>query len=353
MKQKSRVLKLPFENHEDRDFILALLGSLIFYACLVLLIHGIKIQERPREDFKRIPPHIAKLILEAPKTTPRPQAQAPGQKAASLPKPQEAPAQDTSTPQASKKETEQKAKAPDKPIAQEPTPLSQEEARLRLEQEAKAMQQRNREVAMQSGLLRLLTKKEDKSPSAVEDIAEAKSLEKVLSPVSGLEQLQQPPPGETRTKGRMPKGDGSGGIDNLIAMLKEQGGGTQGGSGVGSIGERQAARVESPIEIKGAEGEEATRSYESIQEVMDSLRGWIRFVYNRALRENPTLKGTITLEFTIIPSGDVSACRVVSSTVKDPLLEDQLVKRFLQLKFPSIPDGINTVIYPITLVPSG
>jgi TonB family protein len=353
MKQKSRALKLPFENHEDRNFALALLGSFIFYTCLVLLIHTIKIQERPREDFKRIPPHIAKLILEAPKPTPRPLAQAPGQKAASLPKPQEAPAKDTPAPQTTKKETEQKAKTPEKPIAQEPSPPSQEEARLRLEQEAKAMQQRNREVAMQSGLLRLLTKKEDKSSSRVEDMTEAKSLEKVLSPVSGLGQFQQPPPGETPTQGGVAKGDGSGGIDSLIAMLKEQGGGSSGGGGTGSIGERRAARVESPIEIKGAEGEEATRSYESILEVVDSLRGWIRFAYNRALRQNPTLKGTVTLEFTIIPSGDVTTCRVVSSTLKDALLEDQLVKRFLQLKFAPIPEGINTVVYSFTLVPSG
>jgi TonB family protein len=149
------------------------------------------------------------------------------------------------------------------------------------------------------------------------------------------------------------KGNGSGGIDSLIAVLKEQGDGA--GTGVGSrgLGERRVTRVESPIEIKGSEGEEATRSYESIREVVDALTGWIRFVYNRALRENPTLKGTITLEFEIVPSGDVSRCRVVSTTVKNPALEDQLVKRFQQLKFPPISEGINTVIYPITLVPSG
>jgi outer membrane biosynthesis protein TonB len=350
MKQKNRIGRLPLENQEDRDFRLALMGSLIFYSLLVLLIHGITIQEKPREDFKRIPPHIAKLILEAPKEAPRPQP--PGQKAASLPKPQEAPAQNKITPQEPQKEPPQKPKAESKPT-QEPPPPSPEETRLKLEQEARAAQQRNREVAMQSGLLRLLTKKEDKSRSAVENMTETKNLEKVLSPVSGLGQTPQPSPKDSGIKGGVTAGEGSsGGIDNLIAMLKDQGGG-KGGDGIGGIGERQAARVESPIEIKGVEGEQATRSYESIQEVVDSLKGWIRFVYNRALRENPTLKGTVTLEFTIIPSGSVSACRVVSSTVKDPILEDQLVKRFLQLKFPSVPDGINTVIYPITLVPSG
>jgi hypothetical protein len=65
------------------------------------------------------------------------------------------------------------------------------------------------------------------------------------------------------------------------------------------------------------------------------------------------LKGVITLEFEIRPDGEVAFCRVISSTVKNPVLEDQLVKRFLQLKFPPVAGGINTVIYPITLVPSG
>ena len=343
MKQKSPQFRYPFQDHEDRDFILALMASLFFYTSLVLLIHIVKVPERSREDFKHIPPHIAKLILEVPKPTPRPQA--PGQKTASIPKTQEVPKQEPTPQKETKKDSDQKV---DKP----PSPPSQEEARLRLEQEARALQQRNREVAMQSGLLRLLTK-EDRSRSSVKDLTEGKSLEKVLSPVTGLGQLQEPPPQETSEGSRVIKGNGSGGIDSLIAVLKEQGDGAGTGVGSRSLGERRVTRVESPIEIKGSEGEEATRSYESIREVVDALTGWIRFVYNRALRENPTLKGTITLEFEIVPGGDVSRCRVVSTTVKNPALEDQLVKRFQQLKFPPISEGINTVIYPITLVPSG
>ncbi len=349
MKPKSIHLRLPFQDHEDRDFILALIGSLIFYTCLVLLIHGIKVQENPREDFKRIPPHIAKLILEAPKTTPLPKVQTPGQKTVTIPKAQETPAPEAAPKQDTKKAADQKAKQQEEPVVQAPPPPpSQEEARLRLEQEARATQQRNREVAMQSGLLRLLTK-ENKSQSAVKDLTEGKDLEKVLSTAPGLEQIQQPSPAQKGEESKVIKGTGSGGIDNLIAALKEQGGaGT-----IGGIGERRAAKVESPIEIKGSGGEEATRSYESIVEVVDSIKGWIRFVYNRSLRENPALKGMITLEFEINPSGDVTSCRVISSTMKNPVLEDQLVKRFLQLKFPPVPNGINTVIYPITLVPSG
>lgn len=353
MKSQQIRIKSTFQSREDRDFGYALLGSLIFYTALVLVLHGVKIQEMPREDFKRIPPHIAKLILEAPKT--KPKLQTPGPRVTSIPKVQEAPGPEVTPPAESKKETGPKSEKQDKPAVQEPAPLSPEETRLRLEQEAKAIQQRNREVAMQSGLLRLLTK-ENKGQAGVKDLTQTKDLEKVLSPVTGLERLQQPASRQESGHDDSLRGSGgSGGIDYLIAMLKEQGG-SFGGSGVGSgggLGERQIARVESPIEIKGADGEGATRSYESIAEVVDSLKGWIRFVYNRALRENPTLKGTITLEFTILPGGEVSTCRVVSSTLNDPALEEQLVRRFLQLKFSSIPEGINTVIYPITLVPTG
>jgi outer membrane biosynthesis protein TonB len=349
MKPKITHLRLPFQDHEDRDFMLALIGSLIFYTSLVLLIHVIKVPENPREDFKRIPPHIAKLILEAPKTIPLPNAQTSTQKTVTIPKAQETPAPEAAPKQDTKKATDQKAKQQEEPMVQAPPPPpSQEEVRLRLEQEARATQQRNRAVAMQSGLLRLLTK-ESKTPSAVKDLTEGKDLEKVFSTTSGLEQIQQPSRTQKVEASKVIKGTGSGGIDNLIAALKEQGSdGT-----IGGIGERQATKVESPIEIKGSGGEEATRSYESIVEVVDSIKGWIRFVYNRSLRENPALKGIITLEFDINPSGDVTSCRVISSTMKNPVLEDQLVKRFLQLKFPPVPNGINTVIYPITLVPSG
>ncbi|MBI5193671.1 MAG: energy transducer TonB [Nitrospirae bacterium] len=57
------------------------------------------------------------------------------------------------------------------------------------------------------------------------------------------------------------------------------------------------------------------RSRESIKEVLTSYSGSITFLYKKALRDNPELKGTITVEFTIEPSGEIINARIVSSTV--------------------------------------
>jgi len=86
--------------------------------------------------------------------------------------------------------------------------------------------------------------------------------------------------------------------------------------------------------------------------VVASHRGSIDFIYKKALRDNPTLKGTIVLELTIAANGEVVEGRVVSSTVKDPSFENQVLKRILTWKFPPYPDSGNTVVsFPIEFSP--
>lgn len=330
-----------FLHSEDRVFIYALTGSLIFYLSVALLAQTLKLPERPRDDFKRIPPRLAKLILKPPQ--PQPRIEAPPVPPEPAPKVEESP-KEKEPPAPKTKET---PKPTDKPV-EEPKPPSPEEIRLRLEQEAKAREKKNREIAMQSGILRLLTQEEKKSQAARET-TEDQELQKVLSPVTGLGPTPKPQEEKAQRQGKVISE--SGGIDDLIAALKETDLST-GGDGPLGLGQRQVAQVESPIEIRSTGGA-ATRTYESIKEVVDSLTGWIRFIYNRALREDATLSGTITLEFTILPNGEVSDCRVASSTVHHAVLEEQLVNRFLQLKFEPVPEGTNIVVYPITLVPSG
>ncbi len=329
---------VAWRQHEEREFILALLGSLVFYAFLVLIIHAVQVPERPQEDFREMPRHIAKLILEAPKAPPIPHAQAPGQTAPAIPKAEDEAPEKKAAPGSEQPEIPPAAEVSPAPPPPAPDPGAQARERLR----------RNREIAMQSGLLRLLTQEGEavtRNPSTDE------KLKKVFAPSTALKAIEAPP--ERVSGDRAINKEGSGGIDNLIAALQQQGRAGDSDGLAGGIGNRRSARVDSPFEILGSQGREATRSYDSIREVVDSLNGWIRFVYNRSLRRDPTLRGTVTIEFNILPEGGVSECRIVSSTLNDPELEDQLVRRFLQLKFPPAAGGVNTVVYPITLVPSG
>src|SRR3990170_2954345 len=96
-----------------------------------------------------------------------------------------------------------------------------------------------------------------------------------------------------------------------------------------------------------------TRSQESIKEVIKSHRGSLDFAYRKALRSDPTLKGVITIEFTLSPDGAVISARAISSTVTDPSFEEDVLKRVKTWKFPAYPDSGTTIVtYPIEFSPA-
>ena len=99
-------------------------------------------------------------------------------------------------------------------------------------------------------------------------------------------------------------------------------------SSVASIGsDNKAAR-------SGASGK-AARGEEEIAQEFDRNKGAIYALYNRALRERPELQGKMVLEFTIAPSGEVTACRVVSSELNDAELERKIIARVKLIRFPA------------------
>ena len=83
----------------------------------------------------------------------------------------------------------------------------------------------------------------------------------------------------------------------------------------------------------GGEGDGPSRSREEIERVFDRNKGAIYALYNRALRENPSLEGKVVLRLTISPQGTVTACEIVSSELNDPDLEQKLVQRVLLFQF--------------------
>lgn len=113
-------------------------------------------------------------------------------------------------------------------------------------------------------------------------------------------------------------------------------GGTGGGSGGGSGGQ-------------GAY--QPKRSSESIQLVFDRNKSGFESLYQRALRQNPALQGAVVFELTIQPDGRVSACRVVSSELRDPELESKLVSRIQLLNFGAEEVPTITVVNPLRFYP--
>lgn len=111
------------------------------------------------------------------------------------------------------------------------------------------------------------------------------------------------------------------------------GGGVAGGKGskgmMGGGGKLQS--VESGI--KGAETAsrsvnkdgKSRRSAEDIRKVFDRYGTRLNNPYQRALRDDPNLAGTLTLKLTIAPDGSVTACSVASSQLNNSELEAKIV----------------------------
>ncbi len=162
-------------------------------------------------------------------------------------------------------------------------------------------------------------------------------------------------------------GTGSGGI-NVAAISRNGtgggGGGGGGGTGTGAGagiagGSVKVARVESGTGSAVAdarplsEGANPSRTDEEIQIVFDRYKAALYRIYNRELRNDPSLRGKMVLRLTIEPDGHVSACAVKSTDLASVALSGDVVERVLKFNFgakagvPSI-----TIVYPIDFLPA-
>lgn len=146
----------------------------------------------------------------------------------------------------------------------------------------------------------------------------------------------------------------SGGI-NLSDLSRDVGGG--GADGLDGV---QVTRVASSIGVSGngdrpmAAGATAGRTDEEIQIVFDRYKSSLYRLYNRELRNDPTLRGQVVLRLTIEADGTVSFCEVQNSDMNAPALEQQIVDRVLTFDF-GAKEGITalTILYPIDFLPAG
>ena len=193
-------------------------------------------------------------------------------------------------------------------------------------------------------------------PTPVDKVAEArkkaeKSLDRVRDELADLRRdLAQDMPSPTRNL------TGAVGADSKAErslIASKAGSGSAGvqssnssrgfGAGAGSLTGHATTSVSSRVAAIGADNKatrsgnsgKAARSQEEIELEFDRNKGAIYALYSRALRDRPELQGKMVLEFTIAPSGEVTACRVVSSELKDAELERKIIARVKAIRFPA------------------
>lgn len=176
------------------------------------------------------------------------------------------------------------------------------------------------------------------------------------APASSRALLTTSAPGSSRginitSLNRNVRGGGGGGG---AGALHGEGGGGGGIEGV------QVGRATSSIASIGGGGRPLahggpgpSRTDEEIQIVFDRYKASFYRIYNRELRQDPTLRGQMVLRLTIEPDGSVSMCLLQSSDMNAPDLAAQVVKIVRTINF-GAQDGVQalTIVYPIDFLPA-
>jgi len=149
-------------------------------------------------------------------------------------------------------------------------------------------------------------------------------------------------------------GEGTIGLGNVGLIGKGGGGGTGSGYGRGSgagFGGR-GARVprvrQAKAEVKGAIDKDI------IRRIVRTHINEVSHCYNQGLVKDPNLKGRVSIQFTIGPTGNVPVAVVQESSVKDANVGQCIAKAVKRWKFPKPDGGGNVVVtYPFMLETGG
>lgn len=328
-------------DQEERLFRKTLKASLAFYFLLGLMLTVARLPELKTPDVRHLSKRAAKLILEPPKI-PKTKPEPPKAKNRVRPEP------------AGKSQPKKEAVAKAKPQPKKKVATKKKAPRPSAAQ--------NREIVRKSGLLASFI--EEEAGGALNDVMEDKELERALSEVnvisakpekkrkkSSLRTMSRPNKSKLADAkiakiANLQKGEGVALAKReavTVTRITSEGGGADGrGHGLGrGVG----------LQVKGAGAERAAIDYDAISRVVDKYKGGLVYLYNKALRKNPTLKGTVTVEFSIDENGKVVEARVVNSTMAHPRLEKALAKRIKMWKFPKLYHGLIVLTYPFVFFP--
>jgi hypothetical protein len=86
--------------------------------------------------------------------------------------------------------------------------------------------------------------------------------------------------------------------------------------------------------------------------VFDRYKASLYRLYNRELRNDPTLQGKMVLRLTIEPDGSVSACALHATDMEAPELVTQIVERVRAFDFGAKEVPAITIVYPIDFLPA-
>ncbi len=309
-----REYELPWTAGKDQERKFQRLLGIVFLICILLsaVWPFIPVPEQEPFDVEEIPPRIAQLLLEEKPLPPPPP-----------PVREEEPEPELDEPEPEQVVEKEPEPEPERP----PEPVVDRQEQAREEAQAALM------------------------PFA-EDLADLVDRELQVADAQPLSAAVSEAKRNERSMITSKVGTASGGI-NTASMSRNTG-------GTGIAG-RNTTKVASPVAGIGQAGGGASRSgssgkgsrsREEIELVFDKNKGAIFALYNRALRQDPSLEGKLVLRLTIAPDGQVTMCEVVSSELGDEELERKLVQRIKLFRFEARDVEAITTTKPIDFFPA-
>ncbi len=306
-----REYELPWTSSSDQERRFRRLLVIIFTATFVLGViwPWIPTMAPDPYDIEKIPPRIAKLLLQEKPPPPPP------------PKPQE-------------------------PEPEQPDSIKEPEPERVVENEPEPEPIDYKKIAREKAQAAFMPFAEDLAALADSDVVERVADNRLLTSSVGVAVRNE------RAMITSKVGAASRGINT--ANMSRNTGGT-------GLGDRSTTQVSSPVaglgqsaggaRRSGSSGK-ASRSREEIELVFDRNKGAIFALYNRALRIDPSLEGKLVLRLTIAPSGEVTFCEIVSSDLGDEDLERKLVQRIRMFRFEAKDVEAITTTKPIDFFPA-
>ncbi len=306
-----REYELPWTSSSDQERRFRRLLVIIFTATFVLGViwPWIPTMAPDPYDVEKIPPRIAKLLLQEKPPPPPP------------PKPKE-------------------------PEPEQPDSIKEPEPERVVEKEPEPEPIDYKKIAREKAQAAFMPFAEDLAALADSDVVERVADNRLLTSSVGVAVRNE------RAMITSKVGAASRGINT--ANMSRNTGGT-------GLGDRSTTQVSSPVaglgqsaggaRRSGSSGK-ASRSREEIELVFDRNKGAIFALYNRALRMDPSLEGKLVLRLTIAPSGEVTFCEIVSSELGDEDLERKLVQRIRMFRFEAKDVEAITTTKPIDFFPA-
>ncbi len=137
--------------------------------------------------------------------------------------------------------------------------------------------------------------------------------------------------------------------ESPAASSSQPGGGTSPGAVVAQV----IGAEELGFKVWGTGATDVNRREALISERIESQLDYLRRFYQQQIQQKPNLMGSIILQLTISPLGQVTKVEEFSSQIKDAEFKRSVIEEVYKWRFPEATLGLVKVNYPLMFLPPG